>query len=239
MKSNIQIITGPFTTKSSREDAENSLKQHPQFPKNASYTLDAVEGRWIAAFAAPSKKQAAPFGDEPVTPEGEDGPPDADSDFQVDEVIEDESDLGEDDGESDTDKINHLTELVEKMVDALGLSDEGEGEDAPGDEVLEEPPPEAAPPPPGPAGPAPEPTAVGAPAFSNVQVPSNHPWKSTIGKVRSFNVEEPIGEAKMAQVHKELSKLGSPFGYTVSQLTESKKDGRRTAKAIITCKFAN
>lgn len=238
MKSNIQIITGPFTSKSSREDAESSLKQDPRFPKNASYTLDAVEGRWIAAFAAPSKRQAAPFGDEPVTPDGEDGPPDADSDFQVDEVIEDESDLGEDDGESDTDKINHLTELVEKMVDALGLSDEGESDDAPvpEEDMMEEPPPA---PPPGPTGPAPEPTAVGAPAFSNVQVPNDHPWKSTIGKVRSFNVEEPIGEAKMAQVHKELSKLGSPFGYTVSQLTESKKDGRRTAKAIITCKFAN
>jgi hypothetical protein len=168
----------------------------------------------------------------------EDTSSDADSDFQVDEVIEDESDLGEDDGEGDTDEIKHLTELVEKIVDALGLSDEGESDDAPvpEEDMMEEPPPA---PPPGPAGPAPEPTAVGAPAFSNVQVPGNHPWKSTIGKVRSFNVEEPIGEAKMAQVHDELSKLGSPFGYTVSQLTESKRDGRRTAKAIITCKFAN
>jgi hypothetical protein len=238
MKPNIQIIAGPFTAQASREEAETGLKQHPQFPKNASYKLDALEGRWVAAISSPSKKQAGPFDEEPVVPD-EGGDPAGD--FEVDDVIEDDSelseDLGEDGEESDTDKINHLTELVEKMVDALGLSDEGEGEETPvpEEDMMEEPPPA----PPAPAGPAPEPTAVGAPAFSNVQVPSDHPWKSVIGKVRSFNVEEPIGEAKMAQVHKELSKLGSPFGYAISQLTESERNGQRTAKAIITAKSAS
>jgi hypothetical protein len=49
--SKVQIIVGPPTSKVAKADAEAKLIAHPQFPKEADFTLEEVEGRWIAAIA--------------------------------------------------------------------------------------------------------------------------------------------------------------------------------------------
>lgn len=132
------IIVGPPTSHVSRKEAEEKLVANPRFPKNASYTLEAVEGRWIAAI---SHKQSAPppaFADGGGAGDTPDGPPSPDEEPKG-PPSDDESDLdlpgdkpegedgppkddGEDKGKgSIEEQVSHLTELLTTVVEALGL----------------------------------------------------------------------------------------------------------------------
>lgn len=266
--STVTIITGPPTSKVSKADAEAKLLQHPSFPKGSSYTLDEVEGRWIAAIAP---KVAAP----PFAEEGGDAAPasESDSPFPSDDGASADKSDGEDkpsddgppkeDGPKDDKgeggekgleaQVHHLVEMLTKITDALGLGGP-EASPVPGEDAPHEGPPA----PPGDHNPAapgtqladnkthtvheralkpgespPGTTPIGAPAFASTKVAANHPWADVIGVKRSFVVEEPIGDAKLAAVEAELRGLAQGTGYSLKQLVEGSRDGVRTAKALI------
>jgi hypothetical protein len=137
--SKVQIITGPPTSKVSKADAEAKLIAHPQFPKNADFTLEEVEGRWIAAIAAKTA-DGNPFADN-AAPEGGGGPPAAEGPPSPDGPPEGDDGAGSDhaDGEDkpegkekgdkekggEKSEIAHLTQLVTLLVQALGLDPNG------------------------------------------------------------------------------------------------------------------
>lgn len=262
MKTKIEIIKGPPTSKVTKEAAERQLLAHPQFPKGASYTLDDVEGRWIAAISkvagppafaddeggeSPAPESDGPPSDDAPSDEGPDlGPPDDDEG-----PSEEKGEKKEEKGEKG--ELNEIKELLTVLLTALGLSPGGpEDSPVPGpDGAGPDGPP--GPPPGGPEGgpdgghekqvvrherslkpgeSAPGTTPVGAPSFSSVS--DDHPWKAIIGKKRTFPVEEEIGDATLASVRSELSKLAKGTGYEIKQLREGRtSDGRRTAKALI------
>lgn len=261
----VQIVKGPPVSKVSRNEAESQLAKHPAFPKGAAYTLDEVEGRWIAAIA--SQKQAAP----PFAPSSEgppggppaggppalDGPPDEEGPTPPGE--EDQSDFTKGEDKKPGDKkgegkggeqaaIQHLTQLVETLVNALGLGGP-EGSPVPGADQI--------PPPPAPGGPpaapapgdkqhvvherslkpgeaAPGSTPVGAPSFASVR--EDHPWREVVGKVRTFKLNEKISEDEsMTSIANELHNLAGEVGYRIEQLHEARDEsGHRVAKALVT-----
>ena len=246
----VQIITGPPTSKVSKTKAEAKLRSHPAFPKGASFELSEVEGRWVAAIAkVAGPDDAPPFGgpsegpaeaeEAPKLPEGPE-----DSGDESEEKPEKSEDKGEDKGEKGglEAQVAHLTELLTKVVDALGLG-EPEGSPVP-DEIPHEGPPA---PPPGvapdgkthtvhersmkPGETPPGATPVGAPAFAKVD--DSHPWKGVLGKKRTFTLEEPIGDQKLSDVRQEILALANGTGYEIRQLTEGQLDGQRTAKVLM------
>ena len=261
MNTLIEIVSGPLTSKVSREVAEKQLTAHPLFPKSASYAIEEVQGHWVAAFT----KEASPAffdsegGGDDEGPE-KDSPAEEASESPIEEAAEhseaDDSEDGEEKGEKkekgEKGELAELKELLTTLLTALGIAPHGEddsivpGPDAPpGPEDLG---PDAGGPPapprdkqvvrherslkPGEA--APGTTPVGAPAFSSVA--DNHPWKVAIDQgSKSFRVEEEIGsDITLAAVTQELRALASGTGYEIKQVTEGRtQDGKRTAKALI------
>lgn len=261
----VQIVKGPPVSKVSKVEAETQLQRHPAFPKGASYTLDEVEGRWIAAFAT-TKQAAPPFAPSeegppsgppsgPPGPEGLDGPPAPEESGPLSDEGKPPSDEGKP-GEKKPGKggeqaaIQHLTQLVETLVNALGLGGP-EGSPVPGPDDIP-PPPHPGGPPVAPAGPgsddkqhvvherslkpgeaAPGSTPVGAPSFASVR--EDHPWREVVGKVRTFRLSEAISEEdSMAAIANELHTLANEVGYRIEQLHESRDEsGHRIAKALV------
>lgn len=131
-----RIITGPPVDKVSREEAEAKLKAHPQFPKNASFALENVEGRWIAAITEPVEKTAAPpdafedgggAGDTPAGPpepsEAPKGPDETPSDEAPDDAGDGEDKpKGEKKEKGEKGELNEIKELLTTLVTALGLA---------------------------------------------------------------------------------------------------------------------
>lgn len=268
MKLQAKIVTGPETSKVSKEDAEKQLRSHPAFPKSAAVELEEVEGRWVAAIAT-ATKEAGPF--PPSDDEGppaeekpeafsEDGPPSDDGDGDSDDGGEAPDFGGEDKPEGDGEKkekgekgLDEVLHLLTTLLTALGIHPEGPDSLIPGEEGPPAPPGGDVPPPgPPAAGPddgkhhtvherslkpgesPPGSTPIGAPSFAAVKVADDHPWRDAIGVKRSFPVEEPIGDASLADVKAELDSLAEGTGYSVKQLVEGKtSDGQRTAKALI------
>jgi hypothetical protein len=257
------IITGPPTDKVSKEEAEAKLVRHPQFPKNASYALEEVEGRWIAAI---SPKQAAPpeafsdgggAGDTPAGPpepsEAPKGPPE--EDVPDDESSEDEKPKGDKDekGEKgEKGELGEIKELLTLLVTALGLGAGPEDSPIPGADEGPPVPPPGAPPADAPGGDnkthtvheralkpgeaPPGTTPIGSPSFAHVR--DDHPWKSILGRKRTFKLEEPIGDEPLSAVAAEVHALAAETnGYKVAQLNEARDDsGQRIARVLITTK---
>lgn len=139
----VHIVPGPPSAHVSREEAENTLTTHPKFPKNASFTLADVEGRWVAAVAADDKeddekeepqekeaaKTAAPFppsggGDEaPSGPPTEDGPPSdlGDEGGEGEEKPKDDKKPGEEKG-GEKGELHELISMMHMLMSALGLA---------------------------------------------------------------------------------------------------------------------
>jgi hypothetical protein len=256
------IITGPLTDKVSKEEAASTLVRHPQFPKNASYTLEEVEGRWIAAF---TPKEAAPPeafadgggpGDTPAGPpepgEAPKGPP-LDDEAPDDEPSEDEKPKGDknDKGKGEKGELGEIKELLTLLVTALGLGAGPEDSPIPGaDEGPPPPPPGVPPDAPGgdnkthtvheralkPGEAPPGTTPIGSPSFAHVR--EDHPWKDILGVKRTFKLEEPIGDEPISSVAAELHALAAETrGYKVEQLREGRDgSGQRIARALIAAK---
>lgn len=255
------IIPGPPTTRISRAQAEEKLKTHPQFPKGASYAVDEVDGRWVAAFTF--EADGNPFGggpDEsaggPPTPEGPptDGPP-----------IDDEGDTdsppsdGDEKGDKKHDKGGELGEIktmLQTLLTALGIG--GDASMMPGDEVGPPGGPEIPEVPGGDIDPDKDPrdnkthtvheralkpgeappgtTPVGAPSFASVRIPEDHPWRQSIAAgEKEWTVTDYVGaNESIGVIARELKALAEPYGYKVQQLNEgSAKDGSRVARARI------
>lgn len=261
--SKVQIIAGPLTSKVSKADAEAKLTQHPQFPKEADFVLEEVEGRWVAAIA-PKVAEGNPFGgggedaggppspDGPPTPEGPEGDSGESPDGSGDEKPEGEDKPKDEKGEKGGEKseIAHLTQLVTLLVQALGLDPSG-ANPAPGvDDPHGGPPSEEGGPHEGPPGPGADdkthtvheralkpgeapPGSTPVGAPAFASVADDHPWKGVLGKKRTFKVEEEIGDQTLASVHSELKQLAEGTGYRVAQLQEARQDGRRVARALI------
>jgi hypothetical protein len=259
MELDVQIIQGPHTAKVSKAVAEEQLTKHPAFPKGATYRLEELEGRWIAAISA--VKEAAPPAfaegggdtDSPPTSDGPPGPPTDDGTAEdVSEAEEPKGEDGEDkkgeDGKEpkgEGAELKQVLHMLTTLMDALGLSPQGpEDSPVPGPDGAVPPPPGApGEPAPGqdgkthtvheralkPGEAPPGTTPVGSPSFA-----STHPWADVLGKKRSFTVQEEIGSQDISTVAHELSALCSGTGYEVKQLREGTADGnKRVARAII------
>lgn len=256
MEHEVRIITGPPSDRIKKEEAVAKLTSHPQFPKNASFNIENVEGRWIAAVAIPTqieKVSAPPFEGPPSDGPADAGPPSDDAGLppeldgpEGDDAPGDDAPKEDDKGDKGLEgKVEHLTEMLTKIVDALGLGDSAdspvpgadaphapEGSGAPGEHADAE----------GkthtvheramkPGESPPGSTPIGSPAFASVA--DDHPWKGILGQKKTFTVEEEIGDRPLSDVHAELQTLANGTGYKVQQLREASADGRRTAKALL------
>lgn len=220
----IHHANGPKTDAVTKKVAEQQLRSHPQFPKQAELEVWEQDGHWLAAWhqaefppskddggeeeeAGPPKEEKAPEGpDEGGAPdEGGEGPP---------------KEHGEEKGKGgEAHELTQLLHLVTQMAAALGIEPGGgagmgpEGPMPPGPEG----------PPPGPPGPPHGhpggPPGAGGPPGETIQhqralkpgeappgttpvgapafastVPDSHPWKKHIGKSASFTISKEIPE---------------------------------------------
>lgn len=259
----VRIITGPPSARVSKEAAAKKLTEAPEFPKGAAFELEEIEGRWIAAIATESIEKVAEFppgaADEAPAPEGppapeapaEDGPPSDEPEGEDKPPKEDgKKEKGGEKGE-----LEHVLHLLTTLCTALGINPEGaDANPVPGLDEGPPAPPGADPlaPPTGPPAPGhdekthtvheralkpgeapPGSTPVGAPAFASVS--DDHPWKGILGQKRTFKVDEPIGDMRLADVKAELDGLAHGTGYRVAQLIEDRDEsGQRIARALIT-----
>lgn len=160
MKVYAKIVRGPESSKVSRENAESQLKAHPAFPKGATFDLEDIDGRWIAAIAASDetvekksevKEAELPFSPEEDGPAEESGPPTDDGPPSDDAEGGEEKPEGESPSEDKGEKhekgekggeLAKLEHLLTTLLTALGISPDGPESPVPG---LDEGPP--APPP--------------------------------------------------------------------------------------------
>lgn len=192
---------------------------------------------------------------DPSEPEAPEGEPEAENEPKEKDHSE------KDDSSSEKKELNDLKQLIEKIdliMGALGISPEAlaenpahEGEEPGGEKDYHKFPADGAYSE-GPEGSdgkhhvvheralkpgeaAPGQTPVGAPAFSSTNKFANHPWKKAIeSNAASFTVEEPIGEATLASIHKELQNIANGTGYTVSQIVEvADAENKKVARALI------
>lgn len=248
------IIKGPETSKVSKEEATAKLLAHPLFPKEANYTLDELEGRWIAAIAPKESGPPDAFldgGGAGDTPSGPPAPEEAPKgpEEPSDEAPSEEGDKPKKEKGKETEKgeLGEIKELLTTLLTALGLSPEGPGDSpVPG---LDGPPPPPPGPPTGPAGPAgdskthtvheralkpgeapPGTTPIGSPSFASLE--KDHPWyEPTISGVKAFDLAEPIGDAKMSDIHAELQALAAKTPYRIDQLVpDTDEAGQRIAR---------
>lgn len=137
MEFDIKIVRGPLVEGFSREAAAQRLQELPGFPADASYTIEEVDGRYVAAVVIP--KTAGPF--PPAADDsGESGPPapadDSASTDSSDGENEPKDESKDDDkkdgpssegapegkGASVEHMLANLTDMLTKITDALGLS---------------------------------------------------------------------------------------------------------------------
>lgn len=239
----IKIITGPKTSKVSKDEAIEALKSNPNFPKEASFSVEDVEGRWVAAFeaAAPPDFEVEEVSVDEDTLDDSSSDDSDDSDgFSIDSEDGPESEDSED---SETSQLDAIKNTLDSICQALGVDPESGGvdglDDIPG--IAEEAPPEAAPNEAqriiheksmGPGDVPPGGTPLGAPAFASVS--DDNPWKkAAIDGVEEFPVKEKIGSTPLNSVRQELKQYAEEIGYRVAQLDVSSTDGIRVASAII------
>lgn len=141
METKIEIVRGPSSTRLTKEAAASGLEKLEGFPKGASYTLEDIDGHWVAAVIVP--KVAGPFPPSEESGPPTDGPP---SGPPSDEASEDgppkddkpKKEEGEGDPSSEgapkeegklsvEHQLANLTDMLTKITDALGLSSPADG----------------------------------------------------------------------------------------------------------------
>lgn len=145
MENEITIVRGPSSTRLTKEAAATELQKLPGFPEDATYHIDEIDGRWVAAVVWP--KQAGPFppsDDEPAGPPTDgppseppaDGPPSAEDEGEKPPKAEGEKDgdkpssdgAPKEDGKLSVEhQLANLTDMLTKITDALGLSTPADG----------------------------------------------------------------------------------------------------------------
>jgi hypothetical protein len=139
MKNEIVIVRGPSSTRLTKEAAATALQKLDGFPKDAEFTLEDIDGRWVAAvvkkaeFPPAAADDSAPSGPPSDGPAEESGPP---SDEGEDKPKEDKKEDGEPSSEgapkeegklSVEHQLANLTDMLTKITDALGLSTPADG----------------------------------------------------------------------------------------------------------------
>jgi hypothetical protein len=255
----LQIAPGPPVNQvTSRDEAEAQLRAHPAFPKHASVELTQLGGRWIAAIATPALVKEADF---PPPPAGDDGPPvdgppvpdDSDSDGPPKDEKEDKpKDEKKDEPKGEEHLLTQLYDMVQKITDALGLSDPSGPVPGMDEDTPDGPPVPPAPPagdsktgPDGkqhivhdrslkPGEAPPGTTPVGAPAFASVQIPDGHPWADAIRQgAKEIVVEDEMGDDPVHVIASEVRSLAEPVGYTIDQLTPFERGGVKLVQAKV------
>ncbi len=202
-----KIVTGPQSSKVSKEAAEQQLRSHPAFPKGAAVELEEVEGRWIAAIASVKEAEfppSEPSEDKPE-PEAPEGPPTPDAEEEGDkpdfggEPDGDEKPEGEKkekgDKEGEKGEIKQLLHLVTTLLTALGINPDAPDGLVPGEE--------GPPAPPGLDGPPGVPGEAGPPGPPG---PGEHEDKNVVRHERSLKPGEappgttPVGAPAFASV---------------------------------------
>jgi hypothetical protein len=142
MEFEIKIVRGPLAQGFTREAAAEKLQALPGFPENATYEIEEVDGRYVAAVVIP--KVAGPFppapDDAPSGPPADDGAGADSSDgedknpFEKKEDDKGDEDKGDSsDGSPKSEKagvehmLANLTDMLTKITDALGLSTPADG----------------------------------------------------------------------------------------------------------------
>jgi hypothetical protein len=69
MDTEIKIVRGPSSTRLTKEAAASELQKLPGFPQEASFTIEEVDGRWVAAVLVPK------VGWDPFPPAADDSAP--------------------------------------------------------------------------------------------------------------------------------------------------------------------
>lgn len=140
MEFEIQIVQGPSTQSFTKEAAVEKLQSLPGFPENASYTIEEIDGRYVAAVVVP--KTAGPFppaaddsaSEEPPADDfgasdEESGPPKSEGEAKKEDKGEGDSSDGA--PKSEKAGVEHmlanLTDMLTKITDALGLSTPADG----------------------------------------------------------------------------------------------------------------
>lgn len=150
MSKDIQIITGPPTSKVSKAQAEEGLKNHKYFPKGASYKINEAGGRWIAAIVASEPpqfggddssddkpKDDAPFGGSSDDNSSSDSSDDSSSDDSSNDEPKDDKPSSEEGPKEDSSKggeLGEIKDMLQTLFTALGIDpagDAGLGPDAP------------------------------------------------------------------------------------------------------------
>ncbi len=254
MDFDLQVVQGPPVQKvAKREDAEAALRSHPQFPKNASVTVDAVNGYWVAAIATPKElvKESAPppfppSDDAPAGPPTDEAPEDAPDEAPEEAPKEDkkEEPKGEDKGMEHV--LSEITNMLTKITDALGLSTPSDSP-VPGhdDPAMAGPPaPEG-----GGAGPdgkshtvhersmkpgeaPPGTTPIGSPSFASVA--DDHPWADDVRMgTKEIHLEDVMGDDDIKTIASELRAIAEPVGYRIDQIRPVEREGVRLVQAKV------
>lgn len=143
METEVRIVRGPSSTQLTKEAAASKLQALPGFPKNASFAIEDIDGRWVAAVSIPKVAEFPPAKDEESEPSG---PPAPAEDSGESEEPKSEGDSGEkkdgppsEDGPSSEGapkgeghlsvehQLANLTDMLTKITDALGLSTPADG----------------------------------------------------------------------------------------------------------------
>jgi hypothetical protein len=133
MAFDIKIVRGPQVVQGfSKEAAAEKLVALPGFPANAQYTIEEINGQYIAAVVSPKTAEFPPSPDDesgPPAPEGppsddseESGPPKSDEEKKDDGPPSSEGAPKEEGKQSVDHQLANLTDMLTKITDALGLS---------------------------------------------------------------------------------------------------------------------
>lgn len=140
MEFEIKIVRGPLTEGFTREAAAEKLTTLPGFPTGAEYTIEEIDGRYVAAVIVP--KQAGPFPPaaaeeapsapptDEAAPAEESGPPKEEGESKDEKKSDEPSSEGapkEEGKQSVEHQLANLTDMLTKITDALGLSTPADG----------------------------------------------------------------------------------------------------------------
>ena len=146
METEIKIVRGPSSTRLTKEAAASELEKLPGFPEGATYDIEDIDGRWVAAVVVP--KVAAPFppgasdgdSDSAGGPPSPDGPPSAEEDSSSSDEDKEPKAEKKEEGEPSSEgapkeegklsiehQLANLTDMLTKITDALGLSTPADG----------------------------------------------------------------------------------------------------------------
>lgn len=260
----VELIPGPLISEMGRTAAERILRTHGAIQKGASYAMEQMDGRWVAAVV---HEAAPPFGGGGPADAAEESPGPQSEGPDDEEPSEGPPSDGDSGGESDSDgeskppkekggekgELHQVMQMLQQIGEALGIPLGLGDSPVPGADGPPGAPGASGPPPPpgGPAGP-------GGPAEQHVihektmkpgEVPpggtpigapafasvrSDHPWAHIAGKVASWEVSEPIGNTPLHVVAQELDGLSREIGYRYKLREDRDQHGNRVAVALIT-----